>query len=500
MNITKAIGIGTAVIPIAGILIGGITFGVNFKTDVTNIKEDVAHQAEVNAEVADWFNSIPGAYDDALLWSAVNNIEDAVDTIDIPEPYDDSSLTNRIQKLALDLASLNAEVGNIEVGDTSDLKAQVAELSGQLSAMASIDMTSDDGSVDLGPLVVRIATAEGTLTTLRSSIDSMKGDIRTVKSDITDVERTANAAKNTADSAKSNSGGSRTVENNYDDSNLRSRISTVERQLNALPTTSSSGTTVQRVENPFDDASLRSDISALQTAVAVLQASGGQSYDDSELEDRIDDIQWELDNMEIPTISGSTDTAWLEELIENVKQELSWRLDELEWAATSTGGDDDRYADKWMVEDLQYEVMHIQEQVWELQNLVNDSQSSGNNDTTSGNSTSSGTMVGRNWDGNWAEPQLVHVKHVDSNGNHTYSGDYWMDGYYDTYPVWVNWECGTGQWQYCYIYKYNHTSWVLQPVEPTDQWQANSYNDNGVWPWEGSWAGDVQSVEKGDGY
>ena len=104
-------------------------------------------------------------------------------------------------------------------------------------------------------------------------------------------------------------------------------------------------------------------------------------------------------------------------------------------------------------------------------------------------------MVGRNWDGNWSEPQLIHVEHVDSNGNHTYSGDYWMDGYYDTYPVWTNWECGTGQWQYCYIYKYNHTSWVLQPVEPTDQWQANSYNDNGAWPWEGSWAGDVQSVE-----
>jgi len=68
MNLTKAIGIGTAIIPIAGILIGGITFGINFKTDVTNIKEDVAHQAEVNADVEEWFNSIPSAYDDTLLW------------------------------------------------------------------------------------------------------------------------------------------------------------------------------------------------------------------------------------------------------------------------------------------------------------------------------------------------------------------------------------------------------------------------------------------------
>jgi len=136
--------------------------------------------------------------------------------------------------------------------------------------------------------------------------------------------------------------------------------------------------------------------------------------------------------------------------------------------------------------------MHIQEQVWELQTLVNDS-----NDTIiSGNdTTSSNTMVGRNWDGNWSEPQHIYVEHGDGSSNHSYSGDYWMDGYYDTYPVWVNYECGTGQWQYCYIYKYNHASWVLQPVEPTDQWQANSYNDNGEWPWEGTWAGDVQFVE-----
>jgi hypothetical protein len=477
MNITKVIGIGTAIIPIAGILIGGITFGINFKTDVTNIKEDVAHQAEVNAEVADWFRSIPSAYDDALLWSAVDNIEDSVDTLYIPEPYNDSDMSTKLQRLALDLAELNIEVENIEVGDTSDLQAQVAEISGQLTAMSSMDMTSDDGSVDLGPLVVRIATVEGTLSTLRSSIDSIKGDMRTVKSDVTSLERSSGSGNSVR----------------YDDSDLRSRISTVERQVNSLPTTTSGGATVQKVENPFNDASLRSDIAALKTAIAVLQATPGQSYDDSDLWDRIDDIQWELEHMEIPTVSNdTTDTTWLEELIHNVKEELGWRLDELEWAATDTGSDDDRYAEQWIVADLQMEVMHIQEQVWELQTLVNDS-----NDTIiSGNTTpSSNTMVGRNWDGNWSEPQHIYVEHGDGSSNHSYSGDYWMDGYYDTYPVWINYECGTGQWQYCYIYKYNHTSWVLQPVEPTDQWQANSYNDNGAWPWEGSWAGDVQSVE-----
>ena len=237
-----------------------------------------------------------------------------IDGIHIPDRYDDSYLDERIQTLALQVTALRTELDGLDIQDMetfddSDLRGRLAELEGQLNALANIDMNSD-GSVDLGPLVVRIATAEGTISSLKSSIDSIKGDIRTVKSDITAVERVANAAKSTADSAKSSSGGSRTVENNYDDSNLRSRISTVERQVNALPTTTSSGTTIQRVENPFDDASLRADISALQTAVAVLQASGGESYDDSGLRDRIADIQWELDNMDIPT---TTDTSWLED-------------------------------------------------------------------------------------------------------------------------------------------------------------------------------------------
>ena len=83
MNISKTIGFVTAGIPIVGILIGGITFGINFKTDVENLKEDVAYQAEVNEEVSEWFSSIPDAYDDTLIWNAVDNIY-------IPDEYDDS--------------------------------------------------------------------------------------------------------------------------------------------------------------------------------------------------------------------------------------------------------------------------------------------------------------------------------------------------------------------------------------------------------------------------
>ena len=155
------------------------------------------------------------------------------------------------------------------------------------------------------------------------------------------------------------------------------------------------------------------------------------------------------------------------------------------------------YAEHWMIEDLQYQVMHIQEQVWELQEIANSygATTTNNNTTTSSNTTSSNNTDGRSWDGSWTEPHHLYVKHKDTNGNHTYTGDYWMDGYWDGKPVWVNWECGTGQWQFCYIFKYNNTSWVIQPLEPSTEWLANAYNDNGEWPWEGSWSGDVEHIE-----
>ena len=490
MNIAKIIGIGTAVIPIGGLLIGGLTFGLNFKTDVQNIKTDVANQQQINADVEEWFSSLPGAYDDSLLWVQADSINERIDNIHIPDRYDDSYLDERIQSLALQVIELRTELDNIEIQDMdsfddTEIRGRIAELEGSLQAFSNIEVNTD-GVVDVTPLIVSIASLEGTL-------DIVRTDIRTMKSDIKDVERTANSAKSTADSAKSSSGGNRTVENNYDDSNLRSRISAVERQVNAIPVTNNSGSTIQRVENPFDDSSLRSDISSLQTAIAVLQASGGQSYDDSDLQDRIDDIQWELDNLDIPTFTA-TDVSWLEDLMYSIKNELSMRIDELEWASDTTSTtSDDMYAEKWQLEDLQSEVMFVQEQVWELQTLINDSQTTSNN-TTSNNTTTTST-AGRSWDGAWDEPYWIYVSHVDGNGNHSYTGDYWMDGYWNGEAVWTNWVCGIPPWDICHIYKYNHTSWVLQPSEPGNEWLANAYNDNGEWPWDGTWSGDVNQVE-----
>ena len=493
MSISKAVGVVTAGIPIVGILIGGITFGINFKTDVTNIKEDVAHQQTVNIDIEQRFNElvIPAPYDDALLWLQTDTINERIDNIHIPDGYDDSYLDERIQSLALQVIELRTELDNIEIQDMdsfddAELRGRIAELEGSLQAISNIEVNTD-GAVDITPLIVSIASLEGTLDTVRT-------DIRTMKSDIKDVERVANSAKSTADSAKSSSGGSRTVENNYDDSDLRSRVSAVERQVNSIPTTSSSGSTIQRVENPFDDSSLRSDISRLQTAVAVLEAAPNNAYNDSALQDRIDDIQWELDNLDIPTFTA-TDVGWLEDLMYNIKNELSMRIDELEWASDTTSTtSDDMYAEKWQLEDLQSEVMFVQEQVWELQTLINDSQTTSNN-TTSNNTTTTST-AGRSWDGAWDEPYWIYVSHVDGNGNHSYTGDYWMDGYWNGEPVWINWECGTpgGQWEYCYVFKYNYASWVIQPLEPSNEWLANAYTD-GEWPWSGTWNGDVNSVE-----
>ena len=468
MNISKSVGMVTTAIPIVGILIGGITFGINFKTDVETIKEDIANQKAIN-------ETIPDPYDDELLRLSIDNIE-------IPDRYDDSSLSRRIQTLEIDLAELKVLLESIDVGeqfDDSDLRGRLAELEGSLQAVSNIEV-DDNGAIDIAPLIVRIASLEGSMETVRT-------DIRSMKTDIKDNERAASSA--------SNSNSSRTVER-YDDSDLRSRISDVERRVNAIPTTTSSGATVQRVENPFDDSSLRSDISALQTAVAVLQATPSSSYDDSELQDRIDDIQWQLENMDIQVVANdTTDTAWLETLIFDIKNELTWRIDELEWASADTTTSDDMYAERWLVEDLQYEVMFIQEQVWELQNIIANSSTNSNNTTTPTPTPSNNTTSGRTWEGSWTEPYAIHLNHKDGNGNHTYTGDFWLDGYWNGEPVWTKWGCGVPPWDICYIYKYNYTSWVLQPSEPGEEWLANAYNDNGEWPWEGTWSGDVNFVD-----
>ena len=180
-------------------------------------------------------------------------------------------------------------------------------------------------------------------------------------------------------------------------------------------------------------------------------------------------------------------------MIMDVKNDLTMRLNELEYAATSTTTTDDNlYAEKWMIEDLQYEVMYVQEQLVDLQNIVSLLENSSSSNTTSSNTTNE-----------TADDEVFHL-YVDHQQD-SYTGDYWLDGEYNGHQLWVNWDCGTpgGQFEYCYIFRYpvgfttSGWVWVIQPIPPSTEWSANAYVD-ARWPWKKTWDGDVNSVVKGD--
>jgi len=90
-----------------------------------------------------------------------------------------------------------------------------------------------------------------------------------------------------------------------------------------------------------------------------------------------------------------------------------------------------------------------------------------------------------------------------------YSGEYEYHSEINNKPVWINRECGDAgsQYQYCYIFWYQDIhgardaygnliddgTWVLQPVLPSDQWNAHAYTD-ADWPWGGGWTDNIVGV------
>jgi len=478
MSVSKNIGIVTGAIPVLGLLIGGVTFGVNFKTDVDNVKKEVAKQETINTSLEERFAAIPLRYDDTTVWNAIDNLY-------IPEEYDDTFVTDRLQQLDVDLVELRTRLEGLDFGaeeyDDSYIRSRLAELDGSLNALANIEMDSN-GDVDISSLVVQIASVEGTVQGIKNTLSSIQTQIST-------LERNKVRA--------------------YDDSSLKSSIRTVtsnisdiERRLNNVGSSSGSSSTT-RVENPYDDTSIKNDIRNLRSDIQALQRDRGVTYDDSSLRASIRTLQNEISTLQTqlnsisnqPTQDARVDSLLSE--LQSIKNNVEDRIEDIEHALDNTHTDttsDHRFNEfedelreefHWTMEQFYFEINDLRNQVYSLQETVDFLGSNvPSNNTTSDNYTST------------EPPYWLKITHIDSNGNHTYTGDYYFDGYYDGQPMWVNWECGTpgGQWEFCFIFKYNGASWVLQPLPPSTEWLANSYTD-GQWPWSGAWSGDVQHVE-----
>ena len=101
----------------------------------------------------------------------------------------------------------------------------------------------------------------------------------------------------------------------------------------------------------------------------------------------------------------------------------------------------------------------------------------------------------------YSNPSFVEHLYVSHN-NDSYTGTYWYVGNdFNNYPVWLNPDCGES----CYIYRHpvafttSGWVWVLQPLPPSTEWDANAYID-ADWPWEmvpdgDNWGPDVEFVD-----
>ena len=469
MNIGKTVGIVTGAIPVVGLAIGGVVGGVNFKNTVDLLDVELQRQKEQTASIVEM---IPTEYDD-------RGIRNKIESLNIPDEYDDGYLTDRIQELDVTIAEIRTILDNmnldVEGYDDSDLRGRIAEIEGSISAMSNIDMTSS-GDIDIGPLVMRLSSVEGAVDNIKSTLNNLKSDVR-------------------------NAQGSST---RYDDSGLRRLIDGVSSDLSNLERrmgTIASGGTVAS----YDDSSLRRAIQALESDVQTLQRAGSTTYDDSSVKKSISELKDDIKSLEKNLNSASTGSSdpRVDTLLKDVyqiKEDIGYRIADLEdmvyHSMNTTSGekqDDMIYAMQdelqWTLEQFYFEIEDIRMQLWDLQETVNFLAS--NPTTSSGNSgASSGYGTGM-------EPYVLYLEHAESS----YTGEYFLDGYHNGFPMWVNWDCGTpgSQFEFCYIFKFpvaftaSGWVWVVQPIPPSTAWSANAYVDS-EWPWQGTWDGAVNKV------
>ena len=466
MNMPKVVGIVTGAIPVVGLAIGGVVGGVNFKNNVDLLDIEIQRQKEQTANIVEM---IPNEYDDRELWNRL-------DSLNIPDEYDDGYLSARIQDLDVTIAEIRTILDNmnldVEGYDDSDLRGRIAEIEGSISAMSNIDMTSS-GDVDVGPLVMRLASVEGAVDNIKSTLNNLKSDVR-------------------------NAQGS---SSRYDDSGLRRLIEGVSSDLSNLERrmgTMASGGTV----SSYDDSSLRRAIQALENDVQTLQRDRGTTYDDSSVRASISELQDDVRDLEnkLGSASQGSSDPRVDTLLQDIymiKDEISYRLDDLEHMVhegmnNSTGGNQMQEELYWTLEQFYFEIEDIRMQLWDLQETVNFLAS--NPTTSSGNSGASGNTSGF---GTGMEPHMLYLEHSETS----YTGEYFLDGYFNGFPMWVNWNCGTpgSQFEFCYIFRHpvaftaSGWVWVVQPIPPTTEWMANAYVD-AEWPWQGNWDGAVHNV------
>ena len=487
MSVSKTIGIVTGAIPVMGLLVGGVTYGVTFKTTVEDLEEKTAHQETINKSLQERYASIPQAYDDTDIWTALDDVW-------VPDEYDDSHITDRIQQLDIDLVELRTIITNFDLGesyDDSDLRRRLVELEGAINSLANVEMNSN-GDVDIRSVIVQVSSMEGTLqgirstlTTLDNKITSTKSDMRTLQNQVSTLER-------------SKSGGSTPVQR-YDDTSVKSdirdlssSIRTLQSQMSSI--SSSAGSTSSRtVENPYDDSSIRNDIRQLQNDLKSLQRNS-TPYDDSSLRIDINTQQNEISMLNERLHSLSSQDTYdprIDNLLNdvyNIKDDLSNRLSHLEQMINSfdiSSGlhefQEQLYEQmSYTLEDIYFQIEDNRTQIHKLYNILNDIDNTtiDNNNTTSSN--------------NNTEVYILEVKHKETS----YTGTYYLDHYYNSKPVWVNYECDKpgSKFERCYIFEYKPEMWVIQPLAPSTEWLANAYI-YAKWPWEGTWDGDVKRVK-----
>jgi len=79
-------------------------------------------------------------------------------------------------------------------------------------------------------------------------------------------------------------------------------------------------------------------------------------------------------------------------------------------------------------------------------------------------------------------PDILTVVDLGTKG---YGGSYMINGSYNGQPMWTNFTCGNpGPYEHCHIFLYGADTWVIQPVTPSDEWQAGGDFDCPGLPWE----------------